>query len=701
MMRSGSIGPGHRPSVPASTSTEPHTAVPPAQPQGSTPAVEPPPGLSRRHTGEAGGSRPPRVPVPGSGSRSSRRDYAVINVEQEGGGTFVSGAGRGGPQATPERMLLERGERSDSDTWHSIDLSASMRHPDPMELVIEVTPQTPREIVAEALEKLPFEADALPPGEEKDRVLAEQSRMEGEYLDAMANVLKARQEAFGGTGRYELGHDMQAPYREAVLPAMYEAARQFISSGSRSPARNAIITAIGPRSGANGERLGELAFQMDAAAISGAVAGVPAYLADAWVLQALARRAKLSNFPAMKAIDVKVLVPDPSPVQLKLVGPDKAKVFWRPASKAPASGDARDLPTMTELKNEAAAKRESIVRWQQRLDGGGLLRWFQPGMAGAFNLVRRALSSSAALLQPGPVFLASVAASSSAGATSKFALGMAKAVPRLSQVEVDDLVGGTQKVNLFAAKAPDAERPAVGWSDIRRLPQFMAEVGRETGSLAATSVRPSVNDRFAQAMDILRTSLANATASVASQAIGPLLASVMRNGQGAPLAGESLKSGAFLLQQFGQSTINDYEWNASKDYMKSDAHDLASELDRIRDRKEHEVMRALDRTRTQLSTRLGELGASAPQVAGLADVLHELQAALAHEGAIDAGRLREPMAALARVVEQEGLDPAIATACAEILDGADATLRLADQHEVLVALRRPPDAAPDSGDRRR
>jgi hypothetical protein len=646
---------------------------------------------------------PPRAGVPLTDPRAARPGDATTEMQEEAATPDRDGAApdRAGSTATPERMLLARGERSESSSWRFSELSASNRRGSPEQAVIDIPEQTPHELIANALRERPFEADAMPPGEHKDGELARQRDMERDYIDAMAAAVQARRAAFGGEGHYQLGQDMKAPYQDAVLPAVYEAARQFISSGSRSPARNALIAKIGPRSGPGGEAVGELAFQMDAASISGAVAGVPAYLTDAWLLQALSRRAKLANFPEVKAIDVKSLVPDPSPVQLRLVGPGQAKTYWRPAEHRPARGAARDLPTMTELRNEAASRREAIARWQKRLDGQGLFRWFQPGMAGAFNVARRALSSTRALIQPLPVFAASVAASSSAGAASKFVLTMAKATPGLAQVDVDDFVGGRQKVNLFAVKAPDALRPAVGWADVRRLPQFVGEVAQEAASLAATSLRPSAGDRFAQAIDILRTSLANATASVASQAVGPLLGSVLRGGSASPLPGEPLRSGAFLLQQFGQSTINDYEWNSSKDYTKSDVHDLAGELDRARDGKQHALLRAADKAHTQVLAEVRALREGAPLGDGIASALDEIQATLLQEGAVDVGRLLGAKAALERAPAQEGLPSATTTAFGNVLAGVDASIRLADQHELLAQWRRPADAEPRRDDRRR
>ena len=564
-------------------------------------------------------------------------------------------------------------------------------HTTPQATVIDIPEPAPIEIIAAELRKRPFDAEGWEPGARKDIELGRQREMESEYIQSMSRVLAARQAAFGGDGLYHVAVGMKAPVQQAVLPAMYEAARQFVSSSARSPARNALVARLGPHTEPDGRSVGELAYQMDTATVAGAISGVCAYVTESWLLQALARRAALANFPELKAVDPKVLVPDPSPVQLRLVGPDLAKVYWRPSERRPARGAERDQPTMTELRNEALRRRSALSTWQKRLDGQGLLRWFQPGMSGAFNVVRRAVSSESALISPGPVFLASVLASSSAGAVSKFTLTLAKTLPGLAQAEVDDLVGGRQTMNLFAVKVPDAGMPTPGWRDVRHLPGFLADVGREAASLAAVSFRPSAADRGAQTLDLVRTSLANATASVVSQAVGPLLGSVMRGGAITPSAGESLRSGAYLLQQFGQSTMNDYEWNSSKDYTGSDAHALASELDRVRDRKQADLLRCADRAGTQVlaETRvlLGGVPLGDAAVAALWD-LHTLLSA-GTDDQIDLQRLAAARHRLERAVAGDGVPGIQAETYGRVVAGIDLAIALNRQHDRLAKWRSP------------
>lgn len=139
---------------------------------------------------------------------------------------------------------------------------------------------------------------------------------------------------------------------------------------SRSPAANAMATAIGPRSGLNAEgqsvNIGELSNQYDPALAGGALGGVTAHLADTTLLSAMDRRAAFANFPQFKAIDPRVLVPDPCPVQLRVV--DGRKEFWKPVT-ADALGGPSHLPTMNELKTQADLRRKSVTTLQAALDG--------------------------------------------------------------------------------------------------------------------------------------------------------------------------------------------------------------------------------------------------------------------------------------------------------------------------------------------
>ncbi|MEO6921580.1 MAG: XopF/Hpa4 family type III secretion system effector [Collimonas sp.] len=517
--------------------------------------------------------------------------------------------------ASPSRVLLSPGvERSDS---MYCNLDSSMRtqfNPSEFgvsshfvniplheasldEVRIDMPERSPRELIASALDDIPWTEHARE-GQPQHEA---QNLLQGEYITWAADVLKSRQKAFGSAA-YTLGKDMKAPTHDALLPALYEGVRQFISSASRSPLRNAMVTFLGPRNNKQGQRVGELANSFDPAVIGGAMGGLTAYTTDAWVLQAMDRRAKLSNFPAIKEVDVKALVPNPGPVRLRVK--DGVKEYWRSASdqagghssafgqagnlSLPRAGDA----TTVALKNDAIALRESLSRWQGNLDGKGLMTWFQPGVSGAVNVVRRLASTAHSLIKPLPVFGSSLLASASAGGAAKFTLGMAKATPGLAQAQVDNLIGGKQNINLFVVKAPDKDVPSANWGDIKGLPKVALDTAVEAGSLLKHSFNLSRpwTEMGGQAKDVVRVMLASATASVVAAATGQKLAEILRNGSPVPLSGETFKSGANLLQQFGQSTMNDYIWNATKDYTKNDAHDLSMSLDRNRDHKQQKLL---------------------------------------------------------------------------------------------------------------
>ncbi|KQV95763.1 hypothetical protein ASC87_04205 [Rhizobacter sp. Root1221] len=550
-------------------------------------------------------------------------------------------------------------------------------------VVIDIPDVSPRDTIVAAL---PRHFADVGSAEE----LEEQEAMEAEYIDWAVGVLQARQDQFGAGAAYTLSEDMKAPLKDAVLPALYEGGRQFISSASRSPVSNAIVAALGPRTSPAGHAVGELTFQLDAASVGGSIGGTAAYAVDAWVLQAMDRRAKLANFPGLKAVDLKALVPDPAPVQLRIVNVivdgtvQSTKQYWRPASD---TSDTSDGPTMTELKNRATSQREALARWQQNLDGKGLAAWFQPGMAGAFNVVRRAVSNSAALTEPLPLFAGSVLASASAGAVSKFTLGMTKALPVVAQTEVDNLMGGTQRANLFAIQQPDPNAPAATWSDAKHLPQFMAGTAREAGDLLMQTFNPrrSWNEIGGQAKDILRTALSSATASITALGTGPLFGTLLRGGSSEPLPGEAPDSGAYLLQQFVQSTMNDFTWNAAKDFMKADSYGLSADLDRHRAQSQQSLLVAAGTARRALPNLLADLHRSVARQSdsALAAVMPAISEALAPPGETDQGIDLTQLKAAKRDLKRAaiGSDPDVRQAHASLLQALNTAIEATEQHE--------------------
>ncbi|ALU89584.1 outer protein F2 [Herbaspirillum rubrisubalbicans M1] len=456
------------------------------------------------------------------------------------------------------------------------------------EISIDISEQT---LVQVALDNIPWSSRAAEdqPYHEKQR------QLEQVFVDWAAQLVKARQQAFGPA--YVFGVDMRAPVKEALLPALYDGVRQFIFAAARGPIRNATVTIVGPRKNEAGQNIGELNNEFSATMAGGAVGGVSAYLTEAWLLQAMDRRAHLSNLAKLEPVDMHLLAPDPGPVQLRLV--NGTKEYWCPASDqygghAEMGKDDTDPslphdtdPTLTMLKDQAAELRASWVRWQGNIEGKGMLSWFRPGLSGAFNTARRTLSTAQLLKSPLPLFGTSVLATS-AGGVANFTIGMSKAMPWMSQVQSDNLIGGTQTLNLFKLTIPQPNRPAVSWRDAASFPNYAKDVMWEMGGRIKHSFDPqrSWRDFSVQTKDAIRNVAISAIGSMLSAGAGKKLAELMRNGNPTELPGESFKAGSSLLQQFGQSTTYDYVWEAFRDFTKSDTYDISPSLDRARDQKQ-------------------------------------------------------------------------------------------------------------------
>lgn len=465
--------------------------------------------------------------------------------------------------------------------------AAAGRH----EVVIDIDPPAHppslREQITDKLAKLDF---AAPPGPLREAQLA----LEHEYIGWAAGVAATRESLFGARG-YRIGQPQGKDFGAAVLPAAYDFARQFASSSSRSPVRNAVATHFAPHyTQLHGQRVnvGEFSNGWDASLVGGAAGGATAHLVDSTLLTAMDRQARQANLPQLKPVDLKALVPDPAPVQLSIV--DGRKVYWRPGANETADietgqASAAGRPTLAQLQEDTRVRRQALGAVQDLLEARNWGLFAQPLVTGAFNVLRRLAMPAPALLQPGPVFIGSVLASGTAGAVTKLGLGLLKPA---AQARVDDLVGGTQQVSLFATRLPDPSQAPARWADIGQLPARAASTMRETAALGAHFVAgpwrdsgawvPSRDASLARIGDVMRAVTANTLASVLSTATGPLVASVLREGLNVPAAHEATDSPAYLLQQAATSATNDYVWQASKEAHKNSAFDLAGSLDRWR-----------------------------------------------------------------------------------------------------------------------
>ncbi|GKT20954.1 type III secretion system effector XopF2 [Acidovorax sp. SUPP3334] len=430
---------------------------------------------------------------------------------------------------------------------------------------------------------------------------AEQRDMAAQYRQWAADRADAQEAA--GVGGYSI------KIGDAALPAGYDFARQLLSSMARSPATNAMATAIGPRSGLNAAgqsvNIGELSNQYDPALAGGGIGGLTAHMIDTTLLSAMDRRAALANFPQFKAIDPKVLVPDPCPVQLRVVNGEKQ--FWKPAT-AGALGGRLDLPTMNELKAQVELRRKSVASLQSALDGKQWGVLAQPLMTAGFNVLRRHVMPIHAFTNPALVFSHSLWASGLGGGVTKLALGLGKSA---AYTHLDDLVGGAHKANVFATSLPHPEMPAAGLSDISGLGNYGLEVAKETLDLTqhfwigpwrtSGSLLPSGDDVRARLSDVGRSVASNVMASVASTGIGSLVGQLGRGGSNSALSGESLRSQGYMLQQAGQSSSNDFVWQACKEYLGGTSHNLSDSLDAWRDNKRVRLQNQALSLQTQLA----------------------------------------------------------------------------------------------------
>ena len=381
-----------------------------------------------------------------------------------------------------------------------------------------------------------------------------QKTLEQEYVFVTAHALAVRKAELGGG--YMLASEMQTSMNVGVWAACYEASSGAVSSAARSPVRNAVGV------GLNGTA--ELNLPLSQASLSGAIGGVTAYMAAEWVLKAADRKAKKYNFTEIVKINLEKALPYPCAIELTVSG----------ATKTYQRRNARQLASaMAVIDTERAA----LTAAQTRLSGNGELSPYAQGLiTGALNVLRR-LGPATALLDPGTVFGTSLAASAAGGFLTRGAFGLLK-LSYLAQTEVDDLVGGQQKINLFRVKKRNSDvDESASWTDVRR---FAGETLYEAGALGLHRLNCADTPWCGQAKDIVSHALINAIASVGSTAIGGLIATGIRGPlQIGPAAGEAHNSPGYLMQQFFQSAVNDYMWNAGKKLTGSPVSNLSESLD--------------------------------------------------------------------------------------------------------------------------
>lgn len=567
-------------------------------------------------------------------SAAASRSWAgAIGQTLQSGGrlmaqTMVIGA-RAGAHALAQQICVD-----------AVDLEANMPPAAGNPAAAGRPAQSAGDRLAAALDNMSFRTD-----------IPKQHEMAAQYREWARQTADAREAA--GADSYSLRAG------DAALPAGYDFARQVLSSMARSPATNSVATALAPRSGVNAAgqtvNVGELNNDYDPLLAGGVVGGLTAHLADTTLLSAMDRRAALANFPQFKAIDPLVLVPDPCPVQLRVV--NNQKEFWRPVVEGALGGPA-DQPTMNELKALAAARRKSVETLQKILDGKHVGVFAQPLMTAVFNVLRRQVMPLHAFSNPALVFAHALWASGLGGGMTKLTLGMGKSV---AYTNLDDLLGGTHKANVFAKSLPRPEMPAAALSDIAGLPGYGLDVAKETLALTehfwagpwrtSRSLLPNGDEVYARLGDVGRAIASNVMASVGSRGIGSVVAQLGRHGSNSPLKGESQRSPGYQLQQSGQSSSNDWIWQAGKSVLDNMSYNLGSSLDKWRENKLVRFSNSAYLAQKEAAAMAADLQGAYPAHAGdhamfLSTALNEL-AELEEAGEFNKAKLEQAKALLA------------------------------------------------------
>ncbi|MBV6859701.1 hypothetical protein KWH07_19025 [Xanthomonas campestris pv. zingibericola] len=500
-------------------------------------------------------------------------------------GRRASLAGRASPHADEEGAMLGGSHRSDSSqssqasdaTFYTAQVVSPAREIDTPDVPAAAATYAERSTAAAAEVKAQLRArlDALPfaaPSEE-------QTALQASYLEWADARVQERINAFGPDAGYQAVGDMKTAGTKAALPIAYECLRSFIIGAMRNPVGLATGAAYASRRPADAEEL-------STAMVAGVAAGSASYTSDTLLIPAMDRRARVSNLPRFQAIDPKILVPDPPPVILEITA--EGKRFTRPGEN--------NAPTLADLKAQTYERRLGITQRQSTLDDKSLdTLLLKPVINAGFNAARRT-GGEPGLLTPVGQWGLSALAIGGAGVVQKALLETGKAVARTGQMRVPDLVGGEQRLNLFALALPDKARRPAQWSDaVHFPPSYLLDTGKEALALARQGFN-SANAVATTARDLLtRHMLSNVMASFGSMGAGRIITAPLRGGSHIRVAGEAVNSTAVVVQQAVQTVFNDTFWNALK--AKNGANtSQAARLDNERAALAAEHQRTIERT---------------------------------------------------------------------------------------------------------
>jgi hypothetical protein len=418
---------------------------------------------------------------------------------------------------------------------------------------INVAPQTPEEkaktYIDDSLNRFRFKVDS-----------DEQRALEVIYKGNAIPALVVRMAAYK-SDTCAPGQSMGTSLSKASLPILMSATQGFISSALRTPVSNVVSLAMDPTKA-------EFSTHCSRMSTAGTVSGFTAYLTSEIVINAMDRRAKAGNVPKIESVEVAGLIPVPCKVVLKIVDGEKTYVEL----------------TKTEhdkLIDKHATARKKALDFQNELSGKGFLSsLIQPILTATTNTMRRSLGTPASLVISSQLYFSSALASGLAGGITKAGLSLAQVTPWLSQIEVDDFVGGKKKINLFEVRNPDPDvtkNPAQLWD----LGTGVRQTGAEIIALSSHTMnlkRPR-SEILNQVQDVARYIGFNVFSHLGAAGLGILASSDFRGDGLVSNSSEAYNSPAKLIRQFLQSGANEMAWKATQESTKSGAYSVGKSLD--------------------------------------------------------------------------------------------------------------------------
>lgn len=401
----------------------------------------------------------------------------------------------------------------------------------------------------------------------------EQVELEEAYIAWATTLLEQRQQAFG-PGNYQLASDMQPAGTRALLPMAYHFSTSFLRSAMRSPVGMATRQWLSTDN--------ESIPQFVPTITGGTVAGASIFVVTNFINAALERRAQQANLPSFKPIDPSLLAPSPGPVHLEIDGEGK-KYYCK--NELSAATPPASVLSQLERDEQAHTLREKIRHQQSLL---GEKHWInvlaKPSYDSAFAMIRRLISTPS--MHEGARFLGmAMLTNGLSGGLYKSTIELSKAFSASGQIDIPDLIGGKQRVNLFQLTPPNPDLPTPQWSDIKQLPRYFWHSAQESGALVAQSVKTPINVFQSTSQLLIHHIFGNTLSALTSKSACKYIASYLNNQNHTP----TQRVFNAYAETASQSFVSDCVWNLWKNQMGHHAS-IGQQLDRQRQTKQVKLL---------------------------------------------------------------------------------------------------------------